>query len=53
MIDIGKRIASLLRDPRGAFERLKDPRRSVPLVLVLALFADIVLTRNDTLGYWG
>ena len=36
-----------------ALGRLLEPRRLVPLLLVLALFAHIVLTQKDRIGEWG
>jgi 4-amino-4-deoxy-L-arabinose transferase-like glycosyltransferase len=45
--------AQLLCAPRAHFDRLLQPRRLVPLILVLALFARIVLEQADTIGRWG
>jgi 4-amino-4-deoxy-L-arabinose transferase-like glycosyltransferase len=43
----------LIQHPRACFAALPDPRRLVPLVLLLGLFAFVVLSKLATIGAWG
>ena len=45
--------AHALAHPVLVFGRIWEPKRLVPLVLLLALFAHIVLTRRPFIGLWG
>jgi hypothetical protein len=45
--------AQALSHPVLVFGRIVEPRRLVPLVLLLALFAHVVLTRYPFIGLWG
>ena len=45
--------AQALSHPQLVFGRIVDPKRLLPLVLLLALFAHIVLTRRPFIGLWG
>ena len=45
--------AHALENRRALFAQLSNPRRSIPLILVLTVFARIILERNGDLGSWG
>jgi 4-amino-4-deoxy-L-arabinose transferase-like glycosyltransferase len=35
------------------FDRLREPRRALALLALLVLFAHVVVTRRDAIGFWG